>query len=456
MRYEKKTIRSGLPMLRALLFTAIVHSLAPSSLAAETAKPNIVVILADDLGYGNLGCYGQRHIRTPALDQMARDGLRFTRFYAGASLCLPSRCTLMTGLHTGHSRCRANFDGGSHPPIHEVDTTIATVLKAAGYRTGMIGKWALGDHYRGCVVERQNTDGPGAVYKHGWDYYFGEPNQSYCHRYYPPQLYRHDPRGWISDATEGRRLEVVPLKNAKDGRSGSQYSHDLLVEDALAFVKAVRNEPFFLYIPFTIPHFDFVVPELEPYVEDQPWPEKAKVFASMISRMDRDVGRILKLLESLGIERNTLVVFTSDNGGLSAHDGTFKNNGPLTGYKGTLTEGGLRVPCIARWPGRIRPGRESDEKLAFCDFMPTFAELAGIEPPAPIDGISFVPTLLESGEQKHHRYLFFASSDKSKRCYVVRGQDESRTDEEIFAEANTGVVVPTFRPGPQQRNAPPK
>ncbi|NQU26410.1 MAG: arylsulfatase [Candidatus Nealsonbacteria bacterium] len=413
--------------------------------AEDRSSPNILLIVADDLGYGNLGCYGQRHIRTPVLDQMAKEGLRFTHFYAGASLCLPSRCTLMTGLHTGHSRCRVNGGGGKHPPIHEEDTTLATVLKAAGYRTGMVGKWALGDHFRGCVVEHQNTDGPGALYKHGWDYYFGEPNQTYNHRYYPPQLYRYDPHGWIATATEGRRLDVVPLKNEKNGRSGDQYSHDLLVENALAFIKASRDDPFFLYVPFTIPHADFVVPEPEPYVQDQSWPKQAKVFASMISRMDRDVGRILKLLDTLGIEKNTLVIFTSDNGGLSAHDGTFHNNGPLDGYKGSLTEGGLRVPCIAHWPGRIRPGRESEEKLAFWDFMPTFSELAGIEPPTPIDGISFVPTLLESGEQMHHRYLFFGTG-KGKRFYVVRGQDENRSDEEISAEANTEVIVPTYRP----------
>lgn len=420
---------------------------AEAGTAENRTRPNIILILADDLGYGNLRCYGQQHIRTPVLDKMAKDGLRFTHFYAGASVCLPSRCTLMTGLHTGHCRCRINGGGGKHPPIHEEDTTLASVLKAAGYRTGMTGKWALGDHFRGCVVEHQHNDGSGALYKHGWDYYFGEPNQTYNHRYYPPQLYRFDPHGWIGDATEGRRLDVVPLKNATNGRSGSQYSHDLLVENALAFIRTVPDEPFFLYIPFTIPHADFVVPELEPYVLDQPWPEGAKVFASMISRMDRDIGRILKLLESLQIDENTLVVFTSDNGGLSAHDETFQNNGSLTGYKGTLTEGGLRVPCIARWPGRIRPGRESDEKLAFWDFLPTFAELASTEPPAPIDGISFVPTLLESGEQMHHRYLFFTSREKKKRYYVVHGPEESRSDEEIFAEANTEVVVPTVRSG---------
>jgi len=424
--------------------------LCPTLLAAEEGggekrnRPNLILIVADDLGYANLGCYGQEEIRTPALDQMADEGLRFTRFYAGAPLCLPSRCTLMTGLHTGHCRCRRNGGGGSHPPIHQQDTTLATVLKAAGYRTGMVGKWALGDHFRGCVVDRQNNDGPGAVYKHGWDYYFGEPNQTYNHRYYPPQLYRYDPHGWIGTRTEGRRLDVVPLKNAKDGRRGEQYSHDLLVENALAFLETSREVPFFLYLPLTIPHADFVVPELEPYVEDQAWPEGAKVFASMITRMDRDVGRILDRLEALGIEKDTLVIFTSDNGGLKQHDRTFDNNGPLEGYKGMLTEGGLRVPCIARWPGRIRPARVSNEMLAFWDFMPTFSELAGIEPPAPIDGVSFVPTLLGSGSQEHHRYLFFGTG-KGRPYYIVRGQDEDRSDKQIAAEANTDVVVPAFK-----------
>lgn len=434
----------------AIVAAASVLLPGSSSLCAElepgraTSRPNVILILADDLGFGNLGCYGQRYIQTPVLDQMAKEGLRFTHFYAGASLCLPARCALMSGLHTGHSRCRVNGGGGKHPPIAEEDTTLATVMQAAGYRTGMTGKWSLGDHYVGCVVERQNEDGPGALYKHGWDYYFGEPNQTYNHRYFPPQLYRYDPHGWIGEKTQGRRLDVVPLENDAKGRSGKQYSHDLLTENALAFIRTVKDDPFFLYVPFTIPHADFIVPELEPYVRDQPWPDGAKVFASMIGRMDRDVGRILDLLKELHIDKHTLVVFTSDNGGLRSHDEVFQNCGGLDGYKGSLTEGGLRVPCIARWPGRIRPGRECDEPLAFWDFMPTFAQLAGIQPPTGIDGVSFVPTLLESGRQIHHPYLFFASSDKNKRYYIVRGAGETRGDEAILAEANSEVVVPWF------------
>lgn len=434
------------PMIVAAfaLVAGRLPALAEAPEQGEKSRPNIILILSDDLGYGNLGCYGQRLIQTPELDKMAREGLRFTRFYAGASLCLPARCSLMSGLHTGHSRCRVNGGGGKHPPIFEEDTTLANVMRAAGYRTAMIGKWSLGDDYLGCVVKEQDRDGTGAIYKHGWDYYFGEPNQTYVHRYYPTQVYRYDPRGWLGARTAQSRLEVVPLDNDAKGKSGRQYSHDLLAERALDFIRSSRDTPFFLYLPFTIPHADFVVPELEPYTMDKPWPEGAKVFASMISRMDRDVGRILGLLRDLDIDENTLVIFTSDNGGLPSHDDVFHNNGGLEGFKGSLTEGGLRVPCIAWWPGKVSAGGQSDEALAFWDFMPTFAELAGIKPPSPTDGISFVPTLWNSGSQARHPYLFFACSDKKKKCYVVRGPGETRTDEEIYAEAFTDVVVPRF------------
>ncbi len=427
----------GYPILRGVILAAGIVGLGAAPV--EPRPPNIILVLADDLGYANLGCYGQKLIRTPVLDRMAEEGLKFTRFYAGSALCLPSRGALMTGLHTGHSRCRANGGGGRHDPIHEEDVTIAAVLKAAGYRTGMVGKWALGDHFVGCRVKSQDDDGSGAVYKHGWDYYFGEPNQTYNHEYYPECLYRYDPGGLVADRTQGKRLDRVPLDG--NPQKKDRYSHDLLTENALAFIRAAKGGRFFLYLPYTIPHAKFLVPEIEPYAAEAPWSPQARTFASMISRMDRDVGKILRLLEDLGLDRDTLVVFTSDNGGLKQFDDVFDNNGDLEGYKGMLTEGGLRVPCIARWPGRIRPGRVSEEILAFWDFMPTFAELAGIRPPAPIDGISFVPTLLEEGRQVSHRYLFFSLG---KGRYVVRGRDETRTDEEIRAEADTAVVVPKF------------
>ncbi len=417
-------------------------SLAPlPGQAAEpkTTPPNIIFIMADDLGYGELGCYGQEKIRTPAIDAMAKQGLRLTRFHAGCPVCLPTRCTLMTGLHTGHCRCRVNGGGGNHPMLEEEDTTVATVLKAAGYKTAMVGKWSLGDHFIGCVTESKNKDGSGAIYKHGWDYYFGEPNQTYCHSYYPNQLYRFDPGALVGRKTDAHRL--VAVRYEENTTRHTHYTHDLLTEKSLAFIDAAKDGPFFLYVPYTIPHSQHIVPELEPYVKDTDWPQKEKIYASMISRMDRDVGRILARLKSHGIERNTLVIFTSDNG--PSAPALFDSAGGLPGKKGSLEDGGIRVPCIAWWPGTIDAGGTSDRLSAFWDFLPTFAELAGISPPAPLDGISIVPTLLGRGEQIEHKYLYFRFGSKRR---IIRGEGETRSDEEIVKEADTDVVVPKFAP----------
>jgi len=440
------TIASRRDVLRAAGFgAAAALTSKPLAGAPKTTKPprgardkpNIIFILADDLGYGELGCYGQKLIRTPAVDAMARKGLKLTRFHAGFPLSLPARCTLMTALHSGHARCRKNGGGGNHPELAEEDTTIATVLKAAGYKTAMTGKWALGDRFIGCVKASKNKDGSGAIYKHGWDYYFGEPNQTYCHSYYPEQLYRYDRYGLVGKKTDGNRLDVVPLKGNRANRT--HYTHDLITAKALAFIDAAKDGPFFLYVPYTIPHSDHVVPELEPYTKDTPWQKKEKVYASMVSRMDRDVGRIVKRLETHGIARNTLVIFTSDNG--TAAPRLFEGSGGLPGRKGRFEVGGVRVPGVAYWPGTIQPGRTSDLLSAFWDIMPTCAALAGIRPPAPIDGISMVPTLLGRGTQARHKYLYFGAG---KRRLIIRNTGETRTDEQILPEAVTDVIVPTF------------
>ena len=403
----------------------------------EQQRPNLIFIMADDLGYGELGCYGQKLIRTPEVDALAAKGLMLTRFHAGFPVSLPARCTLMTGLHSGHGRCRKNGGGGSHPELTLADTTIATVLKAAGYKTAMTGKWSLGDRFVGCATASKNKDGDGAIYKHGWDYYFGEPNQTYCHRYYPDRLYSYDRLALVGKRTEGGRLDVVPLKG--NSKAHTHYTHDLITEKALAFIDAAKDGPFFLYVPYTIPHSDHVVPELEPYAKDASWQKKEKIYASMVSRMDRDVGRIVKRLEKHGIDRSTLVIFTSDNG--TAAPSLFKGSGSLPGRKGRFEVGGVRVPCVAYWPGTIKPGRTSDLLSAFWDVMPTFAELAGIKPPTPIDGISMVPTLLDRGKQVEHKYLFFGDA---KRNLIIRSKTEKRTDQEILKEAVTKVVVPEF------------
>ena len=419
---------------------AALPAAARAEAAAEARRPNLIFIMADDLGYGELGCYGQKLIRTPAIDAMAKQGLRLTRFHAGCPVSLPARCTLMTGLHMGHGRCRANGGGGKHPELSEEDTTVAAVLKAAGYTTAMTGKWSLGDRYVGCKSKGKDADGPGAIYKHGWDYYFGEPNQTYCHKYYPEQLYRYDRTGLVGARTEGKRLDEVPLKG--NSKSRTHYTHDLITEKALAFIDAAKDRPFFLYVPYTIPHSDIVVPKLEPYTASTDWGKKDKTYASMITRMDRDVGRIVKRLKAHGIAGNTLVIFTSDNG--PALTGRFNGSGGLAGKKGSYQLGGVRVPCVAYWPGTIAPGRTSDHLSAFWDIMPTFAELARIKPPAPIDGLSMVPTLLGRGKQAQHDYLFFGTA---KKHLIVRNDSEKRPDAEILKEAVTDVVVPKFPVG---------
>ena len=358
-------------------------------------RPNIIFILADDLGYGDVGCFGQKRIQTPRLDRLAAEGVRFTQAYAGSTVCAPSRCCLMTGLHTGHAHVRGN----ALVPLRPEDVTVAELLKAAGYATGIVGKWGLGEPGTTGVPNRQ-----------GFDYWFGYLNQRHAHNYWPTHLYRNEER--------------VPLKNVvpKEDKSGAgvasekvEYSHDLFAREALAFVEKHRAEPFFLYLAFTIPHANneagregMEVPSDEPY-SDQPWPQAQKNHAAMITRMDRDVGRLMDRLKDLGIDQDTLVIFTSDNG--SHHEGGadpafFGSSGPLRGIKRDLYEGGIRVPTLARWPGRIAAGTVSDHAWAFWDFLPTACDLAGVAAPKGIDGISFVPALVGK-PQREHEYLYW-------------------------------------------------
>jgi arylsulfatase A len=358
-------------------------------------KPNIIFILADDLGYGDVGCYGGNKINTPHLDRMASEGLKFTQHYAGSTVCAPSRCSLMTGLHTGHTYIRGNreIQPEGQAPIPADTVTVAKLMKKAGYKTGIIGKWGLG--------------GPGSEgepNKQGFDHWFGYLCQREAHTFYPDHLWRN-----------GERVEL----------DGKTYSHDLLAEEALGFIKENKENPFFLYIPFTIPHAALQVPEdsMKPYMgkfgddEERPTGNYAKqphpkaAFAGMVSRMDSDVGRILALLKELNIDDNTLVMFSSDNGPHKegGHDPEyFNSNGPLRGVKRDLYEGGIRVPMIARWPGTIKAGTTSGHISAFWDLMPTYLELAGENPPDGIDGISMVSALKGQGKkQKKHNLLYW-------------------------------------------------
>jgi len=364
--------------------------------------PNIIFIMADDLGYRDLGCYGQNHIQTPNIDKMAREGMRFSQHYAGSPVCAPSRCVLMTGLHSGHALVRGNREADPYGQLQIPDetVTVAELLKQAGYTTGMIGKWGLG-------VE--NT--PGDPNKQGFDFFYGYYCQVHAHNSFPEYLYRNGQK-------EKLQNEVVYMDPSHWTRGlGSyatkkvDYSQDLCLQEALHFIESNKNQPFFLYLPFTIPHNNGEapagemneVPSLEPY-SNESWKREDKAYAAMITRLDGYVGKILDQLKAAGIDENTLVMFTSDNGG-HIND-VFQSNGELRGQKRDLFEGGIRVPLIARWPAKIQTNTVSEHVSAFWDFLPTACELVGTTAPANIDGISLLPTLLGK-EQPQHDYLYW-------------------------------------------------
>lgn len=365
----------GRRRLRDLALLLVVAA----GMATAAQRPNVVFIMADDLGYHDLGCYGQKKIRTPSIDAMAVEGTRFTDVYSGSSVCAPARATLMTGKHAGHARIRGNFpaEGGSRDmhgalrlSLAEDETTLAEVLKTAGYATAMSGKWGLG--------EAGSTGEPN---RKGFDEWFGFLNQQHAHSYYPKFQWKNRERVELPDNLGGRR---------------EAYSHDLHSAFALDFIRAAaaKDAPFFLYLPYQIPHSKYEIPSLGRYA-DKSWPRDAKVHAAMITRLDRDVGRLRKLLGKLGIAENTLVFFTSDNGAAQRWEGIFDSSHPLRGRKRDLYEGGIRVPMIVVGPG-IPQGRVSDAPWYFPDILPTFASLAGVPPeslPPGVDGMNVWPAL---------------------------------------------------------------
>lgn len=385
--------------------------------------PNIIWILADDLGYGDLGSYGQTRIQTPHLDAMAAEGMRFTDAYAGFTVCAPSRSVLMTGQHTGHTRVRRNGTTG----LLDEDVTVAELLSESGYATALIGKWGLG-----------MEDSPGAPWLQGFDSFFGYLSQGHAHNFYPEFLMRNGDR--------------VPLRNVVvrseryTGMSGVateriDYSHDLLMDEALQWIEAESGGPFFLYLALTIPHANnqagsrkgggdpgvfnvdadlgdhrerigMEVPDAGIYA-DKEWPGPQKGTAAMISRMDAGVGQVFETLQRLGIDERTLVFFTSDNGphAEGGNDPTFfQSSGPLQGYKRSLHDGGIRVPMIARWPGQVPAGTVSDLPWYFADFLPTVAELVGFDAPDAIDGASILPVLLGSEAPAEDRFLYWGGT----------------------------------------------
>jgi arylsulfatase A-like enzyme len=395
-------------------------TLQPARIGVPAAPPNVVLVLADDLGYGELGAYGQSIIRTPHIDRLASEGLRFTDFYAGSTVCAPSRAVLMTGRHTGHVSVRGNAGDENRgiQALREGERTLAHLFHDAGYATALFGKWGLGE-----------TGSPGHPSRMGFDAFFGYLNQRHAHNYYPSFLVR--------------GTERVPLGNleAEENADGSgwarvrvDYAHDLIVDEALRWMGEVRARPFFLFLSVTLPHANNEakratgdgqeVPDYGPYASEA-WPAPDKGQAAMVSRLDRDVGRVVAKLEELGIANETLVLFSSDNG--PHREGgndpeRFDANGPLRGLKRDLYEGGIRVPLIARWPGRVAPGSVSSHVGYFGDFFATFAELLGRPTPAGLDSISLLPTLLgRPGEQRDHDYLYWEFYEQGGRQAVRFG-----------------------------------
>jgi arylsulfatase A-like enzyme len=376
--------------------------------AAAPARPNLIWIMADDLGYGEIGSYGQKVIKTPHLDRMAGEGLRFTQFYAGATVCAPSRSVLMTGQHHGRTRVRGNA-GTSNPRVQALrpeDVTVARVLKDAGYATALVGKWGLGD-----VGEAES----GLPRKHGFDYFFGYLNQGHAHNHFTDFLWRNEEKIALPN-----KVTPVGTRGAGYATEAVLFSDDLVADEALKFVARNQTQPFFLYWSMVIPHANNErtrelgngahVPDFGPYTKED-WPDQDKGHAAMITRLDSYVGRMLDHLKVLGLAGNTLVIFTSDNG---PHDESkhnlarFNPSGPFSGIKRSLKDGGIRVPCIAWWPGTVKAGGETGHVAYFGDWFATAVELAGAKAPRDLDSLSFVPTLAgRPREQKQHEFLYW-------------------------------------------------
>ncbi|MDX8340694.1 arylsulfatase [Draconibacterium sp. IB214405] len=392
-----------------LIVIAAFLSSCTQKVELEPSKPNVIYILADDLGYGDLSCYGQKKFSTPNIDKLAGQGMLFTQHYSGSTVCAPSRSALMTGQHTGHTYIRGNWERppeGQHPLITE-NPILPELFKQAGYTTGAFGKWGLG--YPGSEGDPNNK---------GFDVFFGYNCQMLGHHYYPYFL-RSNQDSLVLEANAGTKTGI--------------YAPQLIHEKTIEFIEENKDKPFFLYVPSIIPHAELFAPE--EYMErfrgkfdpehaykgvDEgerfrkgPYgsqPESHAAFAAMVALLDEQVGEIVAKVEELGIADNTIIIFTSDNGPHlegGAQPDYFDSNGPLKGYKRDLYEGGIRVPFIASWPGKIPEGTTSDHISAFWDILPTFTDIIGAPAPGNIDGISMLPTLSGKGTQSEHEYLYW-------------------------------------------------
>ena len=354
--------------------------LAPLAAAYANDKPNIIFILADDAGVGDVSAYGCQYGATPNIDRLAAEGMKFTRAYSGSAVCAPSRCVLMTGQHTGHALRRANQSKVGLLALPAGQMTVARLLHDAGYATGGYGKWGLG-----------NPDTTGVAEKQGFDVFFGYYDQKHAHDYYTDHLIRNS-------------VDVPYRQSGK--QTWEDYSHTRIANETIEFIERNKDRPFFCYAAWTPPHGDFVIPE-NPTFSQQTWPEEVRNYAAMVALVDQDVGRVMQKLKDLGIDDKTLVIFGSDNGANLEFVEPLGSTGGLRGHKRMLYGGGIRTPFIARWPGTIKPGTTSDLLTSFVDFLPTAADLCGVPAPPGLDGRSIAPALLGKDPQVPRESLYF-------------------------------------------------
>ncbi len=442
------------------LASAVLALIVAIPRARSAELPNIVFLLADDLGYGDIGCFGQEKIRTPNIDALASRGMRLVDHYAGNNVCAPSRCTLMTGKHPGHAYIRTNRKAEGpegQEPVPPGELALPLTLDRLGYAVGGFGKWGLGP-----------VGSTGDPLKQGFDRFFGYNCQGVAHNYYPTHLWDNSTHLALDNPDFSAHQPLPEGADADDPASfapfqGETYAPDLIAEQARAFVRANRDRPFFLYFPTTVPHLALQVPDDsledyegtfpdEPYRGDEgylPHPRPRAAYAAMVTRLDREVGRIVALIEELGLGERTIVVFTSDNGPLSERFGGtdtafFNSNGGLRGRKGNFYEAGFRVPGIVRWQGTIEPGTSSDRITGFEDWLPTLLDLIGHPEaiPSGIDGISFAPTL--RGVRQEPRPFLYRESPSRGGQQAIRVGDWKA----IRANLNPSPRDASKAPGP--------
>lgn len=403
---------------------------------AMPTRPNIIYIYADDLGYAELGCYGQQKIRTPNLDQIAREGMRFTQHYTSMPVCAPARCMLLTGKHSGHSYIRGNYEmggfadslEGGQMPLYPGAFTIGRMLQLSGYKTACIGKWGMG---------MANTTG--SPNEQGFDYFYGYLDQKQAHNYYPTHLWENGRLDRLNNPVIDVHRKLTPETATPEAFAyyrGNDYAIDKMAQKAQAFIRQHKSGPFFLYLPFTVPHASLQAPEaaVKEYADkfdDKPYfgqngyastPYPRATYAAMITYMDAKVGQIMQLLKELQLDDNTLVMFSSDNGATfngGVEAAYFKSVGNLRGLKMDVYEGGIREPMLARWPGKIKAGQVTDHVSVQYDLLATLAELTAYKQPFTTDGISFLPTLIgQSARQKQHSFLYWEYPEKGGQLAI--------------------------------------